>query len=72
MDRAELKALIREVLAEVEQDRREIREAAEYYTAEAAERKEKRDARAKADAEDERRRLEDRVYDLERTKRGGS
>ena len=70
MDRAELKALIREVLAEVQEEGERVseeqRHISEYYAAEAAERSTKREARARAEAEDERCRLEDRVYDLER------
>ena len=65
-DRQELKALIREVLQEVQQERDEQLAASEYYAAEAAERAAKRLTRERADAEQERQRLEDRVNDLER------
>ena len=70
IDRQELKALIREVLGEVERERDEQRSISEYYAVEAVERRTKREAREKADADLERRRLEDRICDLEREKWG--
>ena len=61
-DRQELKALIREVL----QERDEQLATSEYYAAEAAERAAKRLTRERQGAEQDRQRLEDRVNDLER------
>lgn len=60
----ELKAMIAERGPTPEQE--EQLRISEYYAAEAAERRDKREARARADAETERQRLEDRVLDLER------
>lgn len=64
----ELKAMIAEQGSTPEQDEQQA--ISEYYAAEAAERRAKREARARSDAEDERRRLEDRIYDLERSNWG--
>ena len=65
LSRDELKALIREVLLEMEQEKKEQASISEYYAAAAQERREKRERREKADAELERRQLEERIFELE-------
>jgi len=62
MDRAELKALIRQVLQEIEQERAEV----DYLFEEVRERRAERESKRRADEELEHVRLENRVDELER------
>lgn len=70
IDRAELKAVIREVMKEIQREQDEQESITEYYAAEAMERRVKREARERVDAEAARQSLEDRVNDLERQNLG--
>ena len=70
ISRDDLKALIREVLHEVERERDEQKSISEYYAVEAVERRTKREVREKAEAERSAKELEDRIYDLERANWG--